>query len=231
MTITTSLKTILEDTASAITGDPGLAAVRFAADCKLVGVTEVDVRLHNRVVKADQPPVLGGNDVGPKPVEIALAALGSCQAMTYRFWSEKLGIHIDKLTIDVQGDLDLHGIFGLRDGVRPGFGNVSVNVRITGPETPERYEELRQAVNNHCPVLDVFTNPVSVTTAMATAATVSTSVDLALKARGLSPVIAREANPSTVVRASAASVRRARPAALADRLPTNVSNSRLVGRR
>jgi SAM-dependent methyltransferase/uncharacterized OsmC-like protein len=184
MTTTTSLRTILEDTASAITGDPGLAAVRFAADCQLVGVTEVDVRLHNRVVKADQPPILGGNDVGPKPVEIALAALGSCQAMTYRFWSEKLSIHIDKLTVDVQGDLDLHGIFGLRDGVRPGFGNVNVNVHITGPETPERYEELRQAVNNHCPVLDVFTNPVPVTTSMSREPTVSTTrVDRELKAR------------------------------------------------
>jgi hypothetical protein len=117
MTTTTSLKTILEDTASAITSDAGLAAVRFAADCELVGVTEVDVRLHNRMVKADQPHVLGGNDVGPKPVEIALAALGSCHAMTYRFWSEKLGIHINQLAVDVQGDLDLHGIFGLRDGV------------------------------------------------------------------------------------------------------------------
>ena len=166
MTTTAGLKTILDDTASAIAGDPRLAAVRFAADCELVGVTEVDVRLHDRVVKADQPPVLGGNDVGPKPVEFALAALGSCQAMTYRFWSEKLGIHIDNLTVDVQGDLDVQGIFGLRDGVRPGFGNVSVTVHINGPETLERYEELRQAVNDHCPVLDVFTNPVPVTTAM-----------------------------------------------------------------
>ena len=140
MTTTGRLKTILDDTASAIAGDPRLAAVRFAADCELVGVTEVDVRLHDRVVKADQPPVLGGNDVGP--------------------------IHIDDLTVDVQGDLDVQGIFGLRDGVRPGFGNVRVTVHITGPETLERYEELRQAVNDHCPVLDVFTNPVPVTTAM-----------------------------------------------------------------
>jgi hypothetical protein len=86
--------------------------------------------------------------------------------MTYRFWSEKLGIRIDDLTVDVQGDLDVQGIFGLRDGVRPGFGNVSVTVHITGPEALDRYDELRQAVNDHCPVLDVFANPVPVTTAL-----------------------------------------------------------------
>jgi OsmC-like protein len=79
----------------------------------------VDVRLEEEVIKADQPPALGGKDAGPKPVEFALAALGSCQAMTYRFWSEKLGIRFDDIRVDVEGDLDVQGILGLRDGVRP----------------------------------------------------------------------------------------------------------------
>jgi uncharacterized OsmC-like protein len=162
----TDLKTILDNTASAIAGDPSLAKVRLNADCELVGVHEVDVRLDNQVIKADQPPVLGGNDAGPKPVEFALAALGSCQAMTYRFWSEKLGIRIDDIRVDVEGDLDVHGILGLRDGVRPGFAGVSVNVHISGPEPHQRYEELQRAVNDHCPVLDVFTTPVPVTKTM-----------------------------------------------------------------
>jgi putative redox protein len=160
------LKAILDDTASAIAGDRSLAAVRLSADCELVGVHEVDVRLDNQVVKADQPAALGGNDAGPKPVELALAALGSRQAMTYRFWSEKLGIRIDDIRVGVEGDLDVRGILGLREEVRPGFGDVSVNVHISGPEPRERYEELQRAVNNHCPVLDVFTTPVPVTTTM-----------------------------------------------------------------
>ncbi len=160
------LKTILDRTASAIAGDPSLAAARITAGCELVDVTEVDVRLDNQVLKSDQPPALGGKDAGPKPVEYALAALGSCQAMTYRFWSEKLGIRIDDIKVDVEGDLDVHGILGLREGVRPGFGDVSVIVHISGPEPRQRYEELQRAVDTHCPVLDIFTAPVPVTTTM-----------------------------------------------------------------
>lgn len=160
------LKTILEDSASVIAADPSLAAARLAANCTLMGVHEVEVRLNDQVVKSDQSPMLGGNGRGPTPVQLALAALGSCQAQTYRFWSEKLGIRIDDVAVDIQADLDVQGVFGLRDGVRAGFGDVTVTVHIGGPEPLERYEQLRRAVDDHCPVLDIFTNPVPVTTSM-----------------------------------------------------------------
>ena len=62
----------------------------------------------------------------------------------------------------VEGDLDIRGFFGFNDGVRPGFSAVRVQVGITGPETPERYQELAAAVDEHCPVLDLFRNAVPV---------------------------------------------------------------------
>ena len=40
---------------------------------------------------------------------------------------------------------------------------VRVEVSVTGPETAERYAELAAAVDEHCPVLDLFKNPVPVT--------------------------------------------------------------------
>ena len=46
--------------------------------------------------------------------------------------------------------------------MRPGFSAVRVQVGITGPETPGRYQELAAAVDEHCPVLDLFRNPVPV---------------------------------------------------------------------
>jgi organic hydroperoxide reductase OsmC/OhrA len=62
--------------------------------------------------------------------------------------------------VRVEGDLDIRGFLGFDDRVRPGFSAVRVQVAITGPEAPERYEQLAAAVDEHCPVLDLFRNPV-----------------------------------------------------------------------
>jgi uncharacterized OsmC-like protein len=103
------------------------------------------------------------------PVQYALASLGSCQAITYRFWAAQLGIQVDSLTVRVSGDLDLRGFFGTDDTVRPGFTAVRVEVAVGGPETEERYAELAAAVDEHCPVLDLFRNPVPVSRAIVAA--------------------------------------------------------------
>ena len=98
---------------------------------------------------------IGGGDAAASPVEYALAALASCQAITYRLWATKLGIELDGLEIAVEGDLDLHGFFGLDDAVRPGFSAIRIDVTPIGP-SPERFAELADAVDAHCPVLDLI---------------------------------------------------------------------------
>ena len=46
-------------------------------------------------------------------------------------------------------------------------GPCRVEVTVTGPESPERYQELAAAVDQYCPVLDLFANPVPVTRMLA----------------------------------------------------------------
>ena len=164
-----SLDTLIIDTRKAITEDSANAQASFAADGTLVGTTEVDIRTGAHTFKVDEPPALGGADLAANPVQYALASLGSCQAITYRIWATHLGIKLDSLTVRVAGDLDLRGFFGIDDGVRPGFTAVQVEVTVTGPETEERYAELAAAVDEHCPVLDLFKNPVPVTRTLAPA--------------------------------------------------------------
>jgi uncharacterized OsmC-like protein len=163
----TDVQTIFERSTTLFAQDPGAALFTVSVGSDLVGATEVAVRMGDKVATVDEPEVLGGGGVAPNPVQFALASLGSCQAITYRFGSERMGIRIDHLAVEVQGDIDLRGLFGVSDGVRPGFGGVDVRVKISGPETPERYEALRRAVDDHCPVLDVFTNEVTVQTSVA----------------------------------------------------------------
>jgi uncharacterized OsmC-like protein len=145
-----------------VTDDPAAAQALFSTRATLTGVTEVVVRAARHAFIVDEPPALGGEGGAANPVEYALASLGSCQAITYRFWAEHLDISFDTLTVTVDGDLDIRRFFGFDDSVRPGFSAVRIQVGITGPETPERYQQLAAAVDEHCPVLDLFRNPVPV---------------------------------------------------------------------
>ncbi len=63
-----------------------------------------------------------------------------------------------------EGDLDARRLFGIDESVRAGFGAVRLNISISGPESAERYDELRAAVDAHCPMLDLFANETPVTT-------------------------------------------------------------------
>ncbi len=168
-----TLTTIIDATADAVAQDTTNAAAVFRASGSLTtGVaTQVTAGRHTFVI--DEPPTLGGEDAAPNPVEFALASLLSCQVVTYRFWADKLGIAVDAIDVSTEGDLDVRGIFGLQEGVRPGFGEVRLTVRIAGPEPEKRYHELKAAVDAHCPVLDLFANPTQVTTALEVTAPVA----------------------------------------------------------
>jgi uncharacterized OsmC-like protein len=165
--VAVSLSTLIADTRKAVADDAANAQAVFSAHGTLVGVTEVDVRTGAHTFTVDEPPALGGADVAANPVQYALASLGSCQAITYRFWAEQLGIAFDSLTVRVEGDLDIRGFFGFDDTVRPGFSAIRVDVTVAGPESTERYQQLAAAVDEHCPVLDLFKNPVPVTRTIA----------------------------------------------------------------
>lgn len=114
----------------------------------------------------DEPAALAGDDLAASPVEYALGALISCQIVVYRLYAQALGIQVDEISVDAEGDLDARRLFGIEPGGRAGFSEVRLNVIITGPETDERYQELKAAVDEHCPVLDLFANPTPINIAV-----------------------------------------------------------------
>lgn len=157
-TATTPLNAITAATDDAVRADPNNAAVVFAA--KAVATTGVASKVSARQfsVTVDEPATLGGADTAANPVEYYLAALLSCQVVTYRFWAQRLGIQVDSITLHAEGDLDVRGFFGLDSSVRPGFTQVRVVAELSGPEPADRYEALQEFVEAHCPVLDLTVN-------------------------------------------------------------------------
>ena len=103
-----------------------------------------------------------GTDTGPNPVEFVLAALATCQEITYRAYATALGIPLESVSVTLEGSLDLRGFFAVKDGVRAGFNDVRgvVNLKSSAPDA--ELAKLKDVVDAHCPVLDILRAPVPV---------------------------------------------------------------------
>ena len=143
--------------------DPARAVVRLRAAGRMGEGTRVDMQVGAFEFGVDEPVSVGGTGTAPNPVQLSLAALGSCQAITYRYWAEELGLQLDAVTVTVESDFDTGAFFGIPGAVgTPAPSGVHCAVTLEGPEPPERYKELVVVVDEHCPVLDLFTRSVPV---------------------------------------------------------------------
>ena len=89
---------------------PETADVRFADPSMLVvqetgaGKFQQTVRAGNHRFLADEPLSVGGDDSGPSPYDMLLAALGACTAMTLRLYAERKGLALDRVAVGLTHD-------------------------------------------------------------------------------------------------------------------------------
>lgn len=155
------LGTTIEAVRTTLGRADGAPLVTFAAETALVEGYRTAVKIREFDLTVDEPPTIGGGDAGPSPVELVLAALGTCQEIVYATYARVLGIPLNGVTVRTEGRLDLRGFFGVAD-VAPGFRDVSFVVDVDSPASPEEIAQLITAVNAHCPVLDILRQPLPV---------------------------------------------------------------------
>ena len=131
------------------------------SDTRLLHNVLTEARIRQFTFQVDEPPLLGGTDQAPNPVELVLAALGTCQEIVYAAYAAVLGIELDGVEITVSGPLDLRGLFGIT-ATPSGFQHVEMQTRIRSREAPEAIQRLVNTVQAHCPVLDIIQRPLVV---------------------------------------------------------------------
>lgn len=146
--------------------DPGRARVAITLATELTGGMRCEATARGHTVASDEPRSLGGTDSAQSPLELFLTSLATCQAITYRLWAAELGIALDRVGVEVVGDIDLRGFLGIGGVDLAGYEKVTVRVALSGPEERARYEELAAAVDRHCPVLDAIARPIPVERAL-----------------------------------------------------------------
>lgn len=62
-----------------------------------------DITIGGHRLRADEEKEKGGDDTGPTPHELLLAALGSCTAMTLKVYAERKGWTLRNVHVDLTG--------------------------------------------------------------------------------------------------------------------------------
>ena len=152
----TTLNDVNMDAVAGLAGkiqqEPDVADTKWNAEVKWKGGFRSEAKIREFTPSAsDEPGALGGTDTGPNPVEQVLGALGNCLAVGYAANATAAGITINDMTINVEGNLDLHTFLGLSDG-NAGYNNIAVKVNIDSDASPEDLQALHDKVTNTSPV-------------------------------------------------------------------------------
>jgi len=117
----------------------------------------------------DEPPGLLGDDTAPNPSEASLAALGSCLAVGIHANAVARGITIYKLEIELEGDLNITGVWGTGDlSEKPvGFTDVRAKITLDADRPRAELDALIAHAKVWSPVANSFTRPVKLDVAMA----------------------------------------------------------------
>jgi putative redox protein len=157
-----ALKDIIVATQADLRANPAHAQATFKADSRQVDGLRSETKIRQFALTIDEPESLGGTDTGPNPVELVLAALATCQEITYRAYATALGIPLESVAVKLEGALDLRGFFAVKDGVRAGFNDVRGTVHLKSSAPAADLARLKEVVDAHCPVLDILRDPVPV---------------------------------------------------------------------
>jgi putative redox protein len=157
-----NLKKIISGLQKDFTANPENAVVQYESTSILKEGLQSNVQLRDHKLIVDEPKSFGGKDEGPSPVELILAALATCQEITYKAFATALGINLESVSVNLNGTLDLQGFLALNKNIRPGFQSITGNVDIKSSSSQDEIDKLISIVNQHCPVLDILTKGVPI---------------------------------------------------------------------
>ena len=168
--------TRIVETINAIKDQPSLGRFQFRVRNKWIdgGVNrsiiqdfygagrEDDSRSKPFVFTNGEPPVLLGNNEGANPVEFLLHALAGCVTTTFVIYAAARGIRVERLSTELEGDLDARGLLGLDESVSPGYKQIRIKLDVKADCSEKELEELVALAQKYSPVFNTISRPVPV---------------------------------------------------------------------
>jgi len=147
-----------DETKAAVAADPSAGRGSFKSTTVWEDGARARTTARTFSLETDEPAPLGGTDQSIDPMELLLAAVGTCLTIGWVTNAARRGIEFRDLTIEVEGDYDLQGYLGIDETVRPGFTSVTYTVTVDTDAADDILEEIRAAAQVGSPMLDNVAN-------------------------------------------------------------------------
>lgn len=148
----------LQATSDAVAASPEAGRGSFSSVTRWEDGARARTTARSFVIETDEPAPLGGTDAAVDPMELLLAAVGTCLTIGWVTQAAKRGIDYRNLTIEVDGGFDLRGYLALDEDVRPGFDAIAYTVEVETDATEQQLEEIRLAAEATSPMFDNVLN-------------------------------------------------------------------------
>lgn len=102
-------------------------------------------------IRTDEPEELCGTNRFANPQEFLMASINACMLVGYAAVAALMGITLTKLEIELSGDIDLRGFFGIDPAVPAGYRALTQVVHISGDATPAQFAELHDTIRKTSP--------------------------------------------------------------------------------
>ncbi len=171
---------ILGTVVETIKKQPEMAKVTFqvqtqweSGDGFKITSTGKDFRIAGQTVKrqesftlvSDFPYELGGASKGPTVCEMCMASIASCISQTIVAYATMMGVQLDSIRIETEGDMDIRGFTGVSEVVRPGAQEFRINIHLESKTaSKEQLEKLYELGKKFSPAMDTLTHGTTIKT-------------------------------------------------------------------
>ena len=132
--------------------------LQFSINGKSIAPTKLEGKARQFSITVDEPENFGGNDSAPTPVEYILAGYAGCINVLVNLIAKEMGILINSLEIDINGEINPDKLMGISNKERAGFKSLNVGLHIKSDATPIDLEKLLAQVRERCPIHDNLSN-------------------------------------------------------------------------
>ena len=114
----------------------------------------------NHTLITDEPLEAGGDDAGPDPYTLLLAALGSCISMTARLYAKRKGWPLERVTVRLrQQRIHVADCLECKDAAEGFIHRIERSVSFEGNLSEKQHLRL-QEIAHKCPVHKTLTSPI-----------------------------------------------------------------------